>query len=211
MAFAKLGAQVTVTDLSDKQLEKDREASANNELPIRIIQSDMRDFHHFQEEEFDIIYQPYSINYVPDVQEVFEGITRCLKTGGIYYVMFHNPISHGSWTNGSWGGPWKPEELWRGYAYAIRHPYQEGIPIQYESPNWLYTDQEGVEHSVPAPQEFKHTLSTMINGLLNRNMQLLQFQECALPAPEDMKEVGSWEHYQGHAAPWFELWAKKEG
>ena len=212
MAFAKLGAKVTVTDLSPAQLEKDAQASESNQLPIRILPSDMRDFSPFQQEEFDIIYQPYSINYVPSVEEVFDGVGKCLKPGGIYYLMFHNPITHGSWTNGSWGKDWQPEDLWRGHAYPIRHPYEEGLPIQYESPNWHFYDQEGNEQSVPAPQEFKHTFSTILQGLLGRGLQLVDFRECPLPSAEDeeAQKIGTWEHYQRHAVPWFEIWVQKK-
>src|SRR5438876_2531692 len=46
-AFALLGAQVTVLDLSPAQLERDREAAAHYQLTIKIEQGDMRDLGRF--------------------------------------------------------------------------------------------------------------------------------------------------------------------
>ena len=42
-AFALLGARVTVFDLSEEQLERDREAARHYGFDIKIIQGDMRD------------------------------------------------------------------------------------------------------------------------------------------------------------------------
>src|SRR5690242_4005521 len=42
-AFALLGARVTVFDLSEGQLERDREAARHYGRPVRTLQGDMRD------------------------------------------------------------------------------------------------------------------------------------------------------------------------
>jgi ubiquinone/menaquinone biosynthesis C-methylase UbiE len=209
MAFAKMGGQVTVTDLSGAQLEKDRLAAVSNQLKIKMIQMDMRDFSPFEDASFDIVYQPYSINYVPDVTPVFDGVQRVLKSQGRYYLMFHNPITHGSWTNGSWGAPWMPEELWEGYAYPVRLPYEEGLPVHYRYDQWIFHDQSGQKREVPAPQEFKHTISTIINGLVERGLRILHFEELQLPEKGATFSPGDWDHYRQHAAPWFGIWCQK--
>src|ERR1700738_3410669 len=46
VAFALLGVHVTVCDLSDAQLERDREAAAHYGLSIETVQGDMRDLSH---------------------------------------------------------------------------------------------------------------------------------------------------------------------
>ncbi len=73
-AFALLGANVTVVDLSGEQLERDELASGHYNLPIRTIQGDMRDLARLDTGTFDIVYQPYSINFVPDCAEVFRQV-----------------------------------------------------------------------------------------------------------------------------------------
>jgi len=211
IAFAALGAEVTVTDFSSGQLAKDKLAAEKQGFDIRLIESDMRDFSPFAEAEFDVIYQPYSINYVPDVAPVFDGVRRSLKTDGWYYLMFHNPVTHGSWPNGSWGGGWQKEDLWRGQGYPLRLPYQEGLPIEYEVNQWIFHDRSGRERQVAAPQEFKHTLGTVLNGLTERGLHLLKFEEIQLPDREELQraEPGSWAHYRGYAAPWLAVWMRK--
>src|SRR5579859_4602835 len=54
VAFGLLGAQVTVVDLSDAQLERDREAAAHYSVSIETVQGDMRDLSHFPDDSFDI-------------------------------------------------------------------------------------------------------------------------------------------------------------
>jgi len=209
VAFARLGGQVTVTDLSEQQLERDRQAASQNEVEIRIIHADMRDFSAFEAEEFDIVYQPYSINYVPDLAPVFDGIQKVLKPGGRYHLMFHNPVTHGSWTSGCWVEEWAPEDLWEGQAYPIRLPYEEGLPIHYRIQEWIFYDPSGKKVRAPAPQEFKHTLSSIFNGLIDRGLRILHFEELQLPEPGSEFAPGSWEHYRQYAAPFFGLWARK--
>lgn len=111
--FALLGANVTVVDFSKEQLKKDEIEAKKHSFKIKIIQSDMRDLSMLKDGEFDIVYQPYSINYIPEVKIVFNEVSRVLKTGGIYSLMFHNPFVQGSWKDSCWGNRWKKEELWK--------------------------------------------------------------------------------------------------
>jgi 2-polyprenyl-3-methyl-5-hydroxy-6-metoxy-1,4-benzoquinol methylase len=81
VAFALLGANVTVTDLTPAQLEKDRLAAAHHKVDIQIVQADMRDLSAFAEASFDIVWHAYSINFVPSVQPVFAEVARVLRPG----------------------------------------------------------------------------------------------------------------------------------
>lgn len=51
-AFALLGARVTVLDLSENQLEKDRIAAAHYHLSVQTVQGDMQDLSRFQDSQF---------------------------------------------------------------------------------------------------------------------------------------------------------------
>src|SRR5438874_949441 len=73
-AFALLGADVTVLDLSDVQLERDRVAMSHYGLSARLIQGDMRNLSVFDEAAFDIVFQAYSLNFVPDSGQVFDQV-----------------------------------------------------------------------------------------------------------------------------------------
>jgi len=55
-----LGANVTVLDLSESQLQKDRYAADHLGATIETCQGDMRDLSRFQPDTFDLVWQPYS-------------------------------------------------------------------------------------------------------------------------------------------------------
>ena len=112
VAFGLLGANVTVLDLSDVQLERDPQAAAHHGLQTKTVQGDMRDLSVFAENQFDIVWQVYSINFVPSVEPVFQGVRRALKPGGIYFLQFANPFTIGV-----------DEEQWDGKAYPLNSPY----------------------------------------------------------------------------------------
>ena len=207
IGFAMMGALVTVVDFSQEQLKKDELEANKHLLTIRILQSDMRDLSVLKTDEFDIVYQPYSINYVPEVQAVFDEVSRVLKPGGIYYLMFHNPFVQGSWKDAFTGNPWSKEELWHEKGYPITLPYKDGLPITVSDPSWNFKNSKGKTVKAAAAQEFKHTLSTIINSLIQRKFSILKFEE--FTNDRSNSTPGTWEHYVSVAAPWFYLWVKK--
>lgn len=208
IGFALLGAEVTVVDFSSEQLKKDEEVAKKYSKDIRIIKSDMRDLSIFKDQEFDVVYQPYAINYIPETEKLFDEVSRILKNGGIYHLMFHNPFVHGSWNDGCWGSEWKVDDLWEGKGYPIWQPYKDGYPIKTRDSHWNFYDNKGHEVKLDSPQEFKHTLSTIINGLLERDFKLLKFKE--YKGEDYDSTTGTWEHYISVAPPWFFVWFRKE-
>ncbi|PSR52717.1 hypothetical protein AHMF7605_03840 [Adhaeribacter arboris] len=208
ISFALLGAQVTVVDFSQVQLEKDQLAAAAYNKPIRIILSDMRDLSFSPAEAFDIVYQPYSINYLSSVEEVFNEVARVLKPQGVYDLMFHNPYVHGSWKDGCWGLEWQAEELWQGKGYPLWQPYQEGYPVKTVDAHWNFTNPENQAVQVTSPQEFKHTMATVINGLIARGFEILSWQEEV--GSDYTSKPGTWEHYTTCAPPWIYLLSRKK-
>ncbi len=99
--FGLLGAQVTVVDFSEKQLEGDRKAAAHYGFDVTTIQADMRDLSSSADSSFDLVYQAPSMAYIPDVGRVYAEVARVLRTGGYYRVAHTNPaiefIEMSSW------------------------------------------------------------------------------------------------------------------
>jgi SAM-dependent methyltransferase len=207
IAFALLGATVTVVDFSTEQLKKDRLVAEKFGQEIRILKSDMRDLSMLKTDEFDVVYQPYSINYVPDTAPVFDEVSRVLKPGGVYDLMFHNPFVHGTWKDGCWGSAWEKAELWQEKGYPIWQPYRDGYPIQTDDPNWNFANSKDETVKIQSPQEYRHTLSTILNGLIHRGFEIVNLQEEVGAGEEG--EVGSWEHYTSVAPPWMYLVCRK--
>ena len=92
--FAALGADVTVIDLSDKMLEKDKIVAERENLTINIKKGNICDLSRFKDGYFDLIVNPPSLFYVPDVTPVFKECYRVLKDGGIFITSVPNPINY---------------------------------------------------------------------------------------------------------------------
>ncbi|MFC5473644.1 class I SAM-dependent methyltransferase [Paraherbaspirillum soli] len=90
--LAAAGAAVTVLDASEKQLEQDRMVAQRDGLTLATIQGDMRDLSAFADESFDLIFNPISNLYVPDVKPVWRECARVLKRGGKLLASFYNPV-----------------------------------------------------------------------------------------------------------------------
>ncbi len=81
--FAALGADCTVFDYSEKQLESERAVSLREDYPIRILRGDMTQPLPFADGEFDLIFHPVSNCYVEDVRAIWRECWRVLKRGGL--------------------------------------------------------------------------------------------------------------------------------
>jgi hypothetical protein len=65
---------VTVVDFKTEQFNKDK----------RISSGDMRDLSFFQKEEFELVYQTPSINFISCVEEIFNEVARLIVPNGLY-------------------------------------------------------------------------------------------------------------------------------
>ena len=79
--FALAGSEVTLLDLSGKQLEQDRKFSERLGLTLTLIKGDMRDLSRFDEESFDIVFNPASTVFIDDVRSFYRECARVLNRG----------------------------------------------------------------------------------------------------------------------------------
>jgi ubiquinone/menaquinone biosynthesis C-methylase UbiE len=93
VAFALNGCRVSVFDISEAQLQRDRDAARHYGYAVLVFQGDMRDLSVFASESFDIVSQPYSLNFVPDSREVFTQVSCVLRRGGPYSFCAANPFA----------------------------------------------------------------------------------------------------------------------
>ncbi len=190
-AFAMLGAEVTVFDLSDGQLEQDRLAAGHYGVSMRIEQGDMRDLSRFDDASFDLVCQWYSINFVPDPREVFAGVSRVLRAGGHYWLGFGNPHRFTL-----------QDEYWRD-GYRITRPYKDG-EAEFADNHWDVEKEDGTKQRVLGPREFCHTWPTMHNGLAERGFVIRHVKEYKNTEPNP--EVGSWDHFMSLLPPYITYW-----
>ena len=196
-AFALLGADVTVVDLSPDQLGRDRYAAEHYGVKIKTIEGDMRDLSILSADSFDLVEHAYSINFVPDCLEVFGQVKRVLRDSGLYRLMIANPF----------GMPVGYKD-WNGEGYLVREPYIDGAKVTYDDQEWVYHRRPGSE--VPRPVEYRHNLSTVINGLADRGFRILHFSDSQDMHPDASGGPGTWDHYVAFMPPWFTFLTRLE-
>ncbi|MFE6509743.1 class I SAM-dependent methyltransferase [Nocardioides sp. NPDC057767] len=89
--LAAAGATVTVFDNSPKQLARDDEVAAREGLALRTVLGDMRDLGAFDDADFDVIVNPVSNVFSPDLAPVWNEAFRVLRPGGTLLTGFMNP------------------------------------------------------------------------------------------------------------------------
>lgn len=85
------GAAVTVFDNSPRQLGRDQEVAAREKLAIRTVLGDMRDLGVFPDASFDVVFNPVSNVFCPDLAPVWRESFRVLRPGGTLMTGFMNP------------------------------------------------------------------------------------------------------------------------
>lgn len=91
--LATLGAELTIFDNSEKQLNQDKKLSDQFDLGIKTVQGDMKDLSVFSDNSFDLIFNPCSIVFVDNVLPVWKECFRVLKPNGILMTGLMNPIA----------------------------------------------------------------------------------------------------------------------
>ena len=89
--LAAAGADVTVFDNSPAQLARDEEVAAREGLAIRTVLGDMRDLSAFPDAGFDVIVNPVSNVFCPELAPVWRESFRVLRPGGVLMTGFMNP------------------------------------------------------------------------------------------------------------------------
>ena len=81
--FAALGAECTVLDYSERQLESERLVAEREGYTIRIVRADMTCPLPFADGEFDLIFHPVANCYIEDVLPLWKECFRVLAPGGV--------------------------------------------------------------------------------------------------------------------------------
>lgn len=92
--FAALGADCTVLDYSEKQLESEKMVAKREGYRIEIIRADMTKPLPFADETFDLIFHPVSNCYVKEVKPIFKECARILKKGGVLLSGLDNGVNY---------------------------------------------------------------------------------------------------------------------
>ncbi len=177
--FALLGARVTVFDLSDGQLEGDRTAAAHYGYAVTTIQGDMRDMSALAADSFDLVYGTGTA-FVPDVAQVFGGVARVIRRGGLYRPDFANPYTE-----------FVDYTDWDGTGYRITLPYAQ---------------RERHDDML----EFRSYLDEVFNGLINAGFLIRRVFSAPTVPPARSLTPGSYAHWEAFLSPGYAVLAQRE-
>jgi ubiquinone/menaquinone biosynthesis C-methylase UbiE len=91
--YAAAGANVTVVDLSESMLRLDAREAKRRRFQVQTVHASMDDLSMLADEAFDIVHQPVSTCYVPDLKPVYAGVARVLRNHGLYISQHKQPVS----------------------------------------------------------------------------------------------------------------------
>lgn len=148
--LAAAGARVTSFDLSEEQLNKDREVAAREGLSLSCVQGNMANLSRFPAESFDLIFHPVSNVFVPDVSAVWKECYRVLKPEGILVAGFMNPCLF----------LFNHSEVEETGSLVVRYP------LPYNEPESLDASEQARWRQSGRPAEFSHSLEAQIGGQL---------------------------------------------
>lgn len=177
--FGLLGANVTVVDLTRGQLDGDKKAAEHYGYPITAIQADMRDLSALSTNAFDLVFQADSLAYVPDLQQVYDGVARVLRRGGLYRVKHSQPAVHCTEWNGRYYTISAP------YAETVKHRADGGIEFRHRMDD-IFNGLLDAGFTIQRVYEAPHYLQDY-----------------------DKAEPGSWDHETRYVAGGFAIVAQK--
>ena len=152
--FAAQGAECTVLDYSERQLESERMVAAREGYAIEIVRADMTKPLPFPDASFDLIFHPVSNCYIEDVQHVWDECFRILRPGGLLMAGLDN-----------------------GFNFLFGDEDEQ--EIRYSLPFNPLRDPKLMEdlRQTDSGVQFSHTLEEQIRGQLQAGFRLLDLYE----------------------------------
>jgi len=171
--LAAAGADVTVFDFSEGQLDQDRKVAAREGLDLRCVQGDMRDLSVFADASFDVIFHPISNLYIPDVRPVWRECARVLAPQGELLSSFWNPVVF---------------VADRDPALTAQGVVRPNRRLPYSDLAHLSADELAAKRERGEALVFGHTLADQIGGQLDAGLVLTGFHEDWQPHPRFVVE-----------------------
>ena len=142
----------------------------------------------FDEGQFDIVIQPVSTCYVPDIAPVYQQVARVTRAGGIYVSQHKQPASLQADVNASARG------------YELIEPYYRTGPL----PRVV-----GSRHREEGTHEFLHRWEELIGGMCRVGFVVEDLVE-PLHAEADAA-LASFAHRSRYVAPYVRVKARRGG
>jgi len=185
--YAAAGANVTVVDISPAMLRLDNREATRRNLQVRTIEASMDDLSMLHDASFDIVHQPVSTCYVPEIGRVYTEIARVLRDGGLYVSQHKQPISL------QIVGRSGPEHYVVGVDYYLAGPIPPGKDVSYRE---------------AGATEYLHRLEQIVGELCRSGFVVEDFSE---PYRADPKApAGHYGHRGRFVPPYLRMKARRK-
>jgi SAM-dependent methyltransferase len=181
MSWARLGAQVTGVDFSEKAIQLAQALASDLSINARFIQSSIYDLPRMLDDKFDIVFTSYGILcWLPDLKEWGRVISRFLKASGIFYMVEFHPIRSMFDDDGN-----------------MKEPYfHMEEPIKYEGTGSYAEPTADFKH---VSYEWLHSLADVVNALIEAGLRIEFLHEFPFSTYGDLpfleqREDGLWYH-----------------
>jgi SAM-dependent methyltransferase len=141
-------------------LKTDEEVARRYALEIKTVHGDMNDLSVFESNSFDLVFNPCSTCFVPDVENVYREVSRVLKKGGIFMTGFTNPVYN---------------------LFDLKLAEDGEFRLKYSQP---YSDIESLDESEfkmlsdkNEPLVYGHSLTAFLNGQLVSGLSITHLYE----------------------------------
>lgn len=159
LSLARMGAQVTGVDLSDKAVEKARELNEQLGTSARFVCCDLYSLPDHLEGQFDIVFTSYgTIGWLPDLDRWAGVVARYLKPGGRFIMAEFHPVV------------WMMDDDFS----EVKYSYFNVETIE-ETVSGTYADSEAP--ILTENVSWNHPFSEVLGGLLRSGLRIAQFNE----------------------------------
>jgi SAM-dependent methyltransferase len=187
--LAAAGASVTVVDISPMMLELDRRIAAQRGLRLDLIEASMDHLAMLESSSFDLVIQPVSTCYVPDVVAVYREVSRVTAPDGLYISQHKQPACL------------QAEMIPSGGGYRLIEPYYRCGPL----PPAL----DHSQHREAGTAEFLHRWEELLGGLCRTGFLIEDLVE---PRHGEVSaEPGTFAHRSAFVPPFLTVKARRIG
>ncbi|WP_295337134.1 bifunctional 2-polyprenyl-6-hydroxyphenol methylase/3-demethylubiquinol 3-O-methyltransferase UbiG [Flavobacterium sp.] len=159
LSLARMGAQVTGVDLSDKAIERARELAEKLNLEATFVCCDIYEAPHLIDEQFDIVFTSYgTIGWLPDLERWAAVVAHFLKPNGQLIMADFHPVV------------WMYDNDFT----TVFYDYFNVAQIV-EAETGTYADREA-----PIANQtitWNHPISEILNALINSGLEIKRFNE----------------------------------
>ena len=159
ISLAKLGAEVTAVDLSDKSIETAKELATQMGVEVNFMCSDVYDISDDLHDQFDLVFTSYgAIPWLPNLDIWADIISKCLKKDGRFLIVEFHPVI------------WMLDDDFKEITYS----YFNTGEIKDTEEGTYANPESGVKNDFIV---WNHGLAEVMDSLINKGMRINRFHE----------------------------------